>query len=251
MYEQGHEIGCHGFTHGHEEDYDKMSEELQNAYIGEATEKLRTLVDAPIRSFRSPRVKTSAYTLKLLAEYGYLVDSSVCSQRMDVVSSNLINTSWIFAPRRPYRPCNKNAFKHGTLPIWEVPVSAMILPFISSSLKVLGLSAMKFFFKLLYAEAKRTGKPIVYLAHPTEFVGGKTKRTRRWNVHAKHEYFTLSYIRTHGLRLRTLFYRIDSETLLSYTRALFDYMASFSGVEFMTIGEYAASHLGEVSQQDY
>ena len=92
----GHEIGCHGLTHGDEENYDQMSEDMQRTYIAEATEKLRALTGTPIRIFRSPRVKTSATTLKLLAEYGYWADSSVCSQRIDFISSNLINTGWIF-----------------------------------------------------------------------------------------------------------------------------------------------------------
>ena len=87
----GQEVGCHGLMHTDEEDYDRISEELQRNLIKEATEKLETIVGSTIFSFRSPRVKTSAQTLKILSDLNYLTDSSICSQRMDFVSSNLIN----------------------------------------------------------------------------------------------------------------------------------------------------------------
>ena len=247
MQAQGHEIGCHGLTHGNEEDYDRMPQATQRAYIKEATEKLQTVVGGPIRAFRSPRVKTSACALKLLTEYSYQADSSICSQRIDFVSSNMVNTNWILAPRQPYHPHQASAFKRGDVPIWEIPVSAMIAPFISSTMKVLGLPFMKGFFRLLHAESRLTGKPIVYLAHPSEFASGKQekKTSRGWHARCvrkyfKRKYFSPSYIRTHGLRLRTILYRLDAETLLDSTRELFSYMASFADVEFMTVSEYVA-----------
>jgi hypothetical protein len=249
MQAQGHEVGCHGLTHSNEEDYDRMSEDMQRAYIEEATEKLRSLVDAPIRAFRSPRVKTSAPTLSLLSEYGYLADSSVCSQRIDFVSSNLINVGWIFAPRRPYHPHPGTAFKRGSLHIWEIPVSAMVVPFISSTLKVLGLPAMKALFRLLHAESRRSGKPIVYLAHPVEFItgGGRKKGgRRRYTKYVGRKYLSPSFIRTHGFRLRNMLYRMDAEILLESTRELFAYVSSFSDVTFMTVSGYIA-HLEQVA----
>ncbi len=229
----GHEIGCHGLTHGDEENYDQMSETMQRNYIEEATGKLEKLAGNPVRVFRSPRVKTSACTLKLLAEQGYWADSSVCSQRIDFVSSNLINPGWIFAPRGPYRPHSNNAFRKGNLPIWEVPVSALIVPFISASLNILGLSATKAFFKVLYAEARRTGRPIVYLAHPAEFTSG---RQRKFHIRE----FSPAHIRAHGFLIRNLLYRMDQTTWLQSTRDLFGYMASFAGVTFMSVGAYTA-----------
>lgn len=243
---QGHEIGCHGLTHGNEEDYDRMSEEMQRSYIEKATEELQALVDSPVRAFRSPRVKTSARTLKLLAENGYQVDSSICSQRIDFVSSNLINVGWIFSPRRPYHPHKNNPFRAGNVPIWEIPVSAVVLPFISSTMKALGLSAMKAFFKLLYVESRCTGKPIVYLAHPAEF-RQKAKVNRglyaEYTRYIKRKFFSSAFIRTHGFRFRNSFYRISGEALLDSTRELFGYMASFSDITFLPVSEYVRQHL--------
>ena len=104
MQALGHEIGCHGLTHGDEENYDRMPVDFQREYISQATETLQSVLGVPVRAFRSPHVETPPQTLKLLAEYGYWSDSSVCSQRMDLLSSNLINFGWLIAPRRPYHP---------------------------------------------------------------------------------------------------------------------------------------------------
>jgi hypothetical protein len=227
----GHEIGCHGLTHGNEENYDRMSKDMQRRYISEAKEKLQELTGDQVHSFRSPRVKTSAATLRLLAEQEYLADSSVCSQRIDFISSNLINIGWVFSPRHPYQPNRNSAFKQGDVPIWEMPISAMVVPFISSTLKVFGLPPMEAFFKLLYTEARWTGKPIVYLAHPAEFIvrGPEGRRySRSWKAQTK-------------------LYLLDAKGLFNASQELFAYMASFPDVTFLTVEEYVIHHLGKAS----
>jgi hypothetical protein len=238
----GHEVGCHGLTHTDEEEYSQMPERMQRSYIEGATRKLEAVVGAPILTFRSPRVKTSAHTLRLLAEYGYRADSSVCSQRIDFISSNLINPGWIVAPRRPYHPHCGNAFRKGDLPIWEIPISAMALPFISGSLNIFGLRFMKAFFRLMCAEARHTGKPVVYLAHPPEFVSSGNRR-----LHYTLKEFSPAHVRTHGFP-RKILYRMNGETWFGATQELFAYMATFPGVTFMTSNEYVTyleNHVGK------
>jgi peptidoglycan/xylan/chitin deacetylase (PgdA/CDA1 family) len=248
MLAQGHEIGCHGLTHDNEENYDRMPEDMQHAYIQQATEKLGALAGRPMRAFRSPRVKTCAYTLRQLVRYGYWVDSSVCSQRMDLISSNLINVGWLLAPRSTYHPHRDSAFKSGDLPIWEVPVSAILAPFISSMLRSFGLGVMKALFRLLYAESHRTGKPIVYLAHPVEFTKPKPRQEekgKRKIPFLTRKHLSPAFVRTHGfLFIRALLYRMDGETQIAMTQELFTYMASFPDVTFMTASEYAIHCLG-------
>lgn len=240
---QGHEIGCHGWTHGDEENYDRLPETVQRDYLARATATLQTLTGRPVRAFRSPRVKTSALTLQLLAEHGYRVDSTICSQRADLISSNLLNPNWLLAPRRPYHPRADHPYRAGDLPLWEVPVSALLVPFISSAYRVLGPAAMKFFFRLLYTEAKVTGKPIVYLAHPTEFRNRKTGGESRLREHVKLRYFSPAFIRAHGFRPRNLLYRVNGTALLASTRDLFKYMAAFPDVVFPTASEYVETYL--------
>jgi hypothetical protein len=231
MRRAGHEIGCHGLTHGDKEEYDRMPEEMQRRYIEQATRLLEEQTGAPITAFRGPRVKVSSVTLKLLGERGYLTDSSVCSQRLDLFSSNLINTGWLVAPRSPYHPHDNSAFKRGDLDIWEVPVSALMLPFISTTLYVLKLPVMKMLFRLLHAEARRTGKPIVYLAHPEEF-GPQSWPSFKWSD------LSLKNLRTHGLMLRKQLNEPNPEARLALNRVLFSYMAAFPAVRFMTMREY-------------
>ncbi len=244
----GQEIGCHGLTHTDEEEYDRMPEAMQRDYIEEATSKLEAVVGSPIRAFRGPRVKISATTLRLLAERGYLADSSVCSQRFDIISSNLLHTGWLLAPRQPYRPHSINPFKRGDVPIWEIPLSALVVPFTSKVLNVLGSSAMNFLFRMLYEESKHTGKPIVFLSHPTEFLGSwKGGNGRSLKSFLKPELFSPRYIRTHGFLIRNMLIRMDGNTLFENSRELFAHMASFPGVTFMTISEYVAHKLPEVS----
>jgi len=241
----GHEIGCHGLTHGDEENYNLMPEPIQRRYIEEATRKLERLTGTPIHAFRGPRVKTSATTLQLLVEYGYWSDSSVCSQRFDVISSNLINVGWLMAPRRPYHPHPQNAFKKGPLSLWEIPVSALVVPFISTLMNVMGLTFMKFLSRLFYAEARRTGKPIVYLAHPIEFVL-VSGRHQKFQIRE----FTPSYIRSHGLLIRKMLYRLDKDTFMEYSRQLFSYIGTLPDVRFMTVSDYTARVLAGDSNED-
>jgi len=237
MQDLGHQVGCHGLDHEDQEEYDRMPEAMQRDYIEQATHRLGALGGTPPVVFRSPRVKISARTMKLLAEYGYVADSSVCSQRMDLVSSNLIHFGWLFAPRLPYRPHETNAFTQGDLDIWEIPISAMGIPFISALLSVLGLPMMKLLFRLLYAESRRTGKPIVYLAHPIEF-------TTRWLKPVTIRDLSPMQIRTHGLMLRKLLYGMDPETWRDATRELLKFMSTFPGVTFLPVGEYVHDYLG-------
>lgn len=235
----GSEVGCHGLTHTDEEDYDTMTLEMQRTYIEEATQKLQAVTGSPVASFRSPRVKTSHQALRLLADSGYRVDSSVCSQRLDFISSNLINPGWLVAPRCPYHPNETSAFKRGTLPIWEIPVSAMMMPFISSLFRASGAGLMKYLFELLYAESRHTGKPIVYLAHPTEFIA-----CPEWKPKVRLADFSLQRIRTHGFLIRDMLYKLSGERLLEATRDLFAYMASFPGVTFVTCSEFVDALTG-------
>lgn len=241
LLENSHEIGCHGLTHALEEEYSRLPEKKQRDYLTKATHILEDLTMGAIRAFRGPRVKTSHVTQHILEELNYLVDSSVCSQRIDFISSNLIHSGWIVAPRLPYRPCYKNAYKKGNRNLWVVPISALILPFISSTLYAFGTSLMKRFFDVLYYESKRTGKPIVYLMHPSEFAP----------IKLLNEKISFQSIKARGFYIRRRFkLRINEQKRLEYTKNLFEYMALFGDVQFMTMSSYLVSLQLESSIRD-
>ena len=233
LAQRGHEIGCHGLTHDETEEYHTLPAGVQRDTLSRATEMLGAATGTPVRSFRGPRVKTSHVTQQILEGLGYWADSSVCSQRMDFISSNLINPGWVFAPRLPYHPRSDSAFRRGRRKIVVVPVSALGLPFLSGVLYFLGLRFMERFFDILYFESKKTGKPIVYLMHPAEFA----KPTQRVSYRS-----SLDSIRARGFyfRRRMKLCRGERERL-GATQSLLAYMGRFPDVTFMTVREYVAA----------
>jgi hypothetical protein len=191
----GHELGCHGLNHDDKEEFDKLSYNEQLSLIDIATKRLNGLAGSnALVGFRGPRVKINKDTVKVLEQLNYKYDSSVCSQRMDIFSSNLINLGWILAPRRPYRMDRINPFKKGSSDITEFPVSAFILPFISTTMRFFGCFFMKLFFDLIYWESglfirEKRGN-IVYLMHTKDFTCKKIpfswsmlKPSRKWLTH--------------------------------------------------------------------
>jgi hypothetical protein len=91
---------------------------------------------------------------------------------------------------------------------------------------------MKVLFRLLYAEARHKNKPIVYLAHPAEF--GSLS-----HAHLKLSNLSFETLRTHGLRFRKRLFESNPDLRLNLSRALFSYMATFPGIRFTTMREYA------------
>ena len=90
--------------------------------------------------------------------------------------------------------------------------------------------------RALYLEARRTGKPIVYLFHPYEFAD-EIKGAKDYG----------GSVKVHGFRFRRYLYRGDSRSRLEWNRQLWSYMASMPGVRFVTVSEYARSIASEPS----
>jgi peptidoglycan/xylan/chitin deacetylase (PgdA/CDA1 family) len=232
LLKEGHQIGCHGLYHDDNEELNKLSYAEQRTLLEKATKILEEKSKRKITAFRGPRVKISAQTIKVLEELGYKADSTIGSQRLDLISSNLINLGWLTAPRKPYHPARNNPYKKGSSGILEIPVSAAIIPFISTSLRIFGLGFMKSLFNILYKESKRTGKPLVYLIHPIEFLSKKTKfdikyliPNRRWLIH--------------GLPIRHyLAGRKDGKETYELNKRLFQYISSKKDIRFMNVDEY-------------
>jgi len=227
LADSGHEIGCHGLIHNDDEEYNRLSYEKQFQYISEATNILTRIINKDISSFRAPRVKVSSHMYQVLEKLGYLTDSSICSQRMDLVSSNMFNKDWLFAPRLPYNPSPSNPFKRGNSRVLIVPVSALCIPFISSVLYVFGLTFMKMLFRIFYLESLVTGKPIVYLYHPYEFIP---------EIKGKKKYH--SNLKVHGFRWRRHLYRGSPQDKLERHIKLWKFMKSFKAVEIVTMKQF-------------
>jgi hypothetical protein len=165
----GHEIACHGLTHGKDEDYGSVTFEEVRSLLHPATANIEKVAGTRPRTFRGPRMTTSPETHRALLELGYVADFSICPQRLDLATCRSGNTGWITSPRVPYHPSVRSPYTRGALPLLVVPLSCIGLPFLSGLIYLFGLPATKLLFRLLLAESRRAGNPVVYLFHSYEF----------------------------------------------------------------------------------
>ena len=139
-HERGHEVGSHGLTHEVSKAFDVLSPE----------EQLFPLI---------------------MEEAGFKVDSSVSSQRLDMMFSfgALKKLNWLTAPRHAYFAQEENIFRKGESEVFEVPISAMGFPYIGTFMRIApGLN--RFTRQMLYWETLCNGRQFVFLTHPNEFI---------------------------------------------------------------------------------
>jgi len=74
VFDAGHEIGHHGWTHVSPA---KLSREQEEAELERANESIRRLTGQYARGYRSPAWDLSAHTVDLLLKHGFLYDSSM------------------------------------------------------------------------------------------------------------------------------------------------------------------------------
>lgn len=233
---EGHEIACHGLTHVPTEQYDRLPLPVQRDLLTQATRRLTEVSGKQPTSFRSPTFKVSGSTLRVLDELGYRADTSINAQRLPIFGSDLYNWRPLFAPRRPYHPSWRNPFRKGKSRLWEIPVSAWILPFVSNTERLLGLGFLRLLFRLLYTESRITGKPVVFMFHAEELNPDRPRQPRPplcWTD------FLPS--RTYGLRFREHLFEGDWSQIERDIVALLEWMATFDDVRFLTVTDYAGS----------
>jgi len=229
----GHEIGCHGLTHVPSENYGILPPATQYEFLQQATDQLTALLGQRPVSFRAPVFKLSRGTIAALEALGYDADLSVTAQRLGVFGSDIYDLRPLFAPRQPYHPALENPFAPGRARIWEIPVSAWGLPFLSNTERLCGLSFMRWFFRALCAEARATGKPIVFMFHAEDLNGA-----RRGEAQPRLSWRDFIPTRTHGFAFRRFLLEHNWQRVQRDAVALFQDMASVEGVQFLTVKEY-------------
>ena len=134
----GHEVGSHGLSHEKEDGFDILPLEKQVYHLRESRKILEDISGEEVISFRSPALRVNEYTAIALAEAGYKIDSSIASQRFDMFMSfgGLKKMKWLFAPRLPYQTAENDIFRKGSGPIVEVPLSALGLPYVGTTMRV-------------------------------------------------------------------------------------------------------------------
>ena len=167
----GHEVGSHGMSHNKKDGFDIMPLKKQINHLNESKKILEDLSGTRVVSFRAPALRINNNTAIALNECEYLIDSSVASQRFDVFmsSGSFKKLNWLTAPRLPYRTSPDSLLKKGNSSIIEVPVSAAIVPYISTMMRASPFITL-LNRKILAYESSKTGKPIVFITHPNEFI---------------------------------------------------------------------------------
>jgi peptidoglycan/xylan/chitin deacetylase (PgdA/CDA1 family) len=167
----GHEIGSHGKSHIKENGFDVMPFEKQKRHLEYSKKVLEDISGQEVVSFRSPAIRVSPLTARALIETGFRIDSSIASQRFDFFLSfgGMRKLNFLKTPRLPYRTKKNDIFSKGDSELVEVPMSATLLPFIGSTMRIMpritGIQQ-----RLLHVETQITGKPAVFVIHPNELI---------------------------------------------------------------------------------
>lgn len=241
IQDEGHEIGAHGLTHLRDDQYNRMPFEEQKSRLLEQKKQIEEVTRREILSFRGPAFKINGDTVRALDEVGFKVDSSVCPQRLALISSDVTNIGWLYSPRKPYHPSYDNPFVRGDASLWEIPVSSFVLPFMSNLGMAFGKTVEKLFFKFLHTESTMRGMPIVYLAHPEDISGNAWGRAEDENIKYKFHWHHLLPSKDYGFVIRYLVYHNTnpkkvSENIIS----LFKTIKSHKNIDFFTYGKMIA-----------
>ena len=169
MVRDGHQVACHGRAHNESEDYYTDSVEVQRLNLTYAKHLMEDSTGISATSFRAPQFRISDGTFNVLEALGFASDLSICSQRLPLLSSQIGNYHWLFAPRTPYHPSKTNPYAKGDLKLLEIPTSAALLP-LMSALNSVSVVATELVTNMLRYEASIVQKPIVYQCHAEDFV---------------------------------------------------------------------------------
>ncbi len=170
-HDRGHEVGSHGLTHEVNQAFDVLNPEQQLDHLRRSKQILEDIIGEEVVSFRAPAARVDKGFAQVLLEAGFKVDSSVCSQRIDMMFSfgSLKKLHWLTAPRKAYFSKMDNIFRKGDSSLLEVPVSALGFPYIGTFMRIApGLNRMT--RRLLYWETLCNGRQFVFLTHPNEFI---------------------------------------------------------------------------------
>lgn len=228
----GHEVGCHGLVHSNERALDLLSFDEQLRDIKKAKETIEK-ISGQVVSFRAPALRINGDTIRVLDELKFKTDSSVASQRFDGPFSfgAKRKIGWIGAPRKPYHPSISNPFRKGNSDLLEIPVSSFLFPYTGTTMRI-SKNITRILQRILFIEAKKTGKPIVFLMHPNEAidVSGAIRTERRSQS-------LLGHILADRIRHRLKMKNLGSKAIERLNEVIKD--AKNEGFEFVTAKDYA------------
>jgi peptidoglycan/xylan/chitin deacetylase (PgdA/CDA1 family) len=229
----GHEVGSHGYSHKVDQAFDVLSLDEQIKHLEKSKKILEDISGQQVVSFRAPAARVNKDTAIALKETGFLIDSSVSSQRFDMFLSfgSLRKMNWITAPRLPYFTAPDNLWKKGNGSIFEIPISALLLPYIGTTLRIMP-PVTRGFRNLLHTETSINKKPIVFLTHPNEFIDETLEAE---NIERRVKNF-LSYLLGDVIRRNLKSKNLGKKALPIYERELRFFAKR--NYQFMTMHQY-------------
>lgn len=170
VIDNGHEVGCHGYSHHPHHAFDVLTPKEQYIHLLKAKKEIES-ISGRIEAFRAPALRLGTQTLTILENLGFRTDSSVASQRFDgpLTFGSLEKLKWLSSPRLPYFPNPKNPCQKGQSKILEIPVSALIVAYQGTTMRI-SPTFNNLLGNYLFHESKKTNKPIVFLYHPNEAI---------------------------------------------------------------------------------
>lgn len=213
----GHEVGCHGLTHEVNKAFDVLSYNEQVEHLDTSKKILEDISGVEVISFRAPALRVNEHTPKALEFTGFKVDSSIASQRFDMFLSfgSIKKFNRLFAPRLPYRTSKNNLAESGNGAILEIPISALLLPYIGTTLRIFP-NITSLLGRLLSLENKVNGKPINFLTHPNEFI--EEEKTTRTVLRRSKNYF--NYLMGDVLRSKLKLKNLGKDAVPIYEKEL-------------------------------
>jgi peptidoglycan/xylan/chitin deacetylase (PgdA/CDA1 family) len=165
----GHEVACHGYSHADQDAFDRLGYHEQVRQLATAKAILEDISGTKVVSFRATALRVNEFTPRALEDTGFEIDSSIASQRADSFFSfgALRKLNRLTAPRIPYYTSSNNLAHKGDSSILEIPVSALLIPYIGTFMRI--SPVLTGYLKYaLHQEAMLSGKPINFLIHPNE-----------------------------------------------------------------------------------
>ena len=204
-HERGHEVGSHGLTHEVSKAFDVLSPEEQLSHLKQSKQILEEIIGEEVVSFRAPAARVDKKFPLIMEEAGFKVDSSVSSQRLDMMFSfgALKKLNWLTAPRHAYFAQKENVFRKGKSEVLEVPISAMAFPYIGTFMRIApGLN--RFTRQMLYWETLCNGRQFVFLTHPNEFIDEDQETTEIERRGSNYISYLLGDVIRHKLKVKNL-----------------------------------------------
>ncbi len=205
-HSRGHEIASHGYSHKVENAFDLLSEAKVREHLFRSKSELEQLIGEEVVSFRAPALRVKKNISQALLETGFLIDSSVAPQRIDIFLSFGVRhkLNWFRAPRGIYFTKQEDIFSKGDSDLLEIPVSSVLIPYIGTFMRISPFM-INLIRSSLNVECKLTGRHINFLTHPNEFIDEPSIDTLITNRRSKNliSYF-LGDILRHRLKVRNL-----------------------------------------------